>query len=202
MSIYSYKNQPGNVEAWRFGEACSKASKQPTGDYIDSGLALLRELEAKGYGIVQLAARPVGAEVSSDAKCTEDDGCPTERAVLQRFWREHQDARPAEAMAVATCDPNAMSAAIEALGEHHVCNQGCGEGHCFSNEQRHQVKLAGYAAQYHPAADRVAGPSEYRDALRELVNALGRTTWTSWQTTAEFDEELRDASELLAREGV
>jgi hypothetical protein len=25
-----------------------------------------------------------------DGICQEADGCPTERAVLQRFWREHQ----------------------------------------------------------------------------------------------------------------
>jgi len=25
-----------------------------------------------------------------DAICVEDDGCPTEVAVLKRFWREHQ----------------------------------------------------------------------------------------------------------------
>ena len=25
-----------------------------------------------------------------DSACKEDDGCPTERAVLQRFWRETQ----------------------------------------------------------------------------------------------------------------
>ena len=25
-----------------------------------------------------------------DMPCIEDDGCPTEKAVLQRFWRKHQ----------------------------------------------------------------------------------------------------------------
>lgn len=28
---------------------------------------------------------------SKDVECKEDDGCPTEKAVLQRFWRESQD---------------------------------------------------------------------------------------------------------------
>jgi hypothetical protein len=27
---------------------------------------------------------------SADGVCQEADGCPTERAVLQRFWRAHQ----------------------------------------------------------------------------------------------------------------
>lgn len=31
---------------------------------------------------------------SGDRVCQEADGCPTERAVLQRFWREHQDTGP------------------------------------------------------------------------------------------------------------
>jgi len=26
----------------------------------------------------------------ADKVCVEDDGCPTETAVLKRFWREHQ----------------------------------------------------------------------------------------------------------------
>ena len=61
--IYSYtKNQPQNVEAWRFGEACRVAADEPKcGDYIDRGLILLRELEAKGYGIVKL---PPNAELN------------------------------------------------------------------------------------------------------------------------------------------
>ena len=29
-------------------------------------------------------------EIESDRPHVEDDGCPTEKAVLQRFWREHQ----------------------------------------------------------------------------------------------------------------
>jgi hypothetical protein len=28
-------------------------------------------------------------EIESDRDHVEDDGCPTEKAVLQRFWREH-----------------------------------------------------------------------------------------------------------------
>lgn len=58
--VFSYtKNQPQNVEAWRFGEACRSAAGEPRcGDPIDMGLILLRELEAKGYGIVKLPPAP------------------------------------------------------------------------------------------------------------------------------------------------
>ena len=54
--VLTYKRQPNNVEAWRLGEACSLAAADPKcGDYIDRGLILLRELQAKGYGVVGLA---------------------------------------------------------------------------------------------------------------------------------------------------
>ena len=33
-------------------------------------------------------------EIESDRPHVEDDGCPTEKAVLQRFWREHQKQEP------------------------------------------------------------------------------------------------------------
>lgn len=56
MKIYTYRNQPSdNVHAWQLGEACRKAADDPKcGDYIDRGLILLRELEAKGWGVVRL----------------------------------------------------------------------------------------------------------------------------------------------------
>lgn len=52
---YTYtKRQPGNLDAWRIGEACSAASKASAGDHIDRGLVLLRELERKGFAIIPL----------------------------------------------------------------------------------------------------------------------------------------------------
>lgn len=56
MKVYTYEKQPtDNVDCWRLGEACSKAAKEERcGDYIDRGLILLRELQAKGYGIVKI----------------------------------------------------------------------------------------------------------------------------------------------------
>lgn len=56
--VFTYKKQPSdNVDAWRLGEACIRASKKPGGDYIDSGLSLLKELQEKGYGAIKLDAR-------------------------------------------------------------------------------------------------------------------------------------------------
>ena len=38
----------------------------------------------------RLAQKEPEPEKSQDKPCIEDDECPTEKAVLQRFWREHQ----------------------------------------------------------------------------------------------------------------
>lgn len=50
---YSYKDQPDNQGAYRIGLAANNL-KQPCGDLIDKGLALLAELEAQGYGIFEM----------------------------------------------------------------------------------------------------------------------------------------------------
>lgn len=61
--ILTFDDQPDNLGAWRIGEACRKAARSPGGDYIDGGLGLLKELQAKGYGIVALTpAAPEQAE--------------------------------------------------------------------------------------------------------------------------------------------
>ncbi|MBR8509620.1 hypothetical protein [Burkholderia cenocepacia] len=50
--VFTYRHQPNNVGAWRLGEACRAA--KPGGDPIDHGLSLLKELQAKGFGVVAL----------------------------------------------------------------------------------------------------------------------------------------------------
>jgi len=58
QQLFTYTSQPcDNVIAWRIGEACTKASQASAGDYIDRGLGLLKELQAKGYGVAALAAQ-------------------------------------------------------------------------------------------------------------------------------------------------
>jgi hypothetical protein len=54
--MLTYRNQPDNVGAWQLGEACRRAAELPAGDYIDRGLGLLKELQAKGYGVIALTA--------------------------------------------------------------------------------------------------------------------------------------------------
>jgi hypothetical protein len=58
--VFRYSvSQPDNVSAWGIGEACRRAADDPKcGDYIDRGLILLRELEARGFGIVPLPEPP------------------------------------------------------------------------------------------------------------------------------------------------
>jgi hypothetical protein len=49
--------------------------------------------EEAGYPVRDLYAAPQNSDTVSefepDAICQEADGCPTEKAVLQRFWRRH-----------------------------------------------------------------------------------------------------------------
>ena len=56
MKLWNYtKNQPLNLDAYKFGEACMvAAADMNSGDLIDRGLILLRELESRGYGIVKI----------------------------------------------------------------------------------------------------------------------------------------------------
>lgn len=53
---YTYAEQPGNPGAWKLGEAAHSAMQASAGDHIDRGLVLLRELQAKGFGVFELAA--------------------------------------------------------------------------------------------------------------------------------------------------
>jgi len=39
-------------------------------------------------------AQPEPEREQGDMPCIEDDGCPTEKAVLQRFWRKHRQPEP------------------------------------------------------------------------------------------------------------
>ena len=57
---YTYDAQPDNVGAWRLGDACRIANEEKAcGDFIDRGLILLRELQAKGFGVFDIAASPI-----------------------------------------------------------------------------------------------------------------------------------------------
>lgn len=53
---FTYRQQPtDNVTCSLIGEACRTAAMDPKcGDSIDRGLILLRELEARGFGVVVL----------------------------------------------------------------------------------------------------------------------------------------------------
>lgn len=42
-------------------------------------------------------------------------------------------------------------------------------------------------------------PNEIELALRELVEALNKTYWSSWQSTANFSQQLEDAETLLSK---
>ena len=51
---YTYAHPPGNQHAWAIGKAASQSAKDRAGDYIDSGLSLLRHLNTEGLGVFAL----------------------------------------------------------------------------------------------------------------------------------------------------
>lgn len=59
----------------------SAAIKGYDGEQVQTAIDVLK---------ARLAPFEPEPEKSQDKPCVEDDGCPTEKAVLQRFWREHQ----------------------------------------------------------------------------------------------------------------
>ena len=48
-------------------------------------------------------------------------------------------------------------------------------------------------------AAHVTTAAEVFKALDDLVRALDETSWSSWQTTAKFDKQLRYAEQVLIR---
>jgi len=50
---YTYQHQPNNGPAYNLGCAASATLNRPAGDTIDVGLILLRELEARGFGVFE-----------------------------------------------------------------------------------------------------------------------------------------------------
>ena len=51
---YTYDHQPGNVKASRIGNAFSQAGVTSSGDTIDRGLGLLKELQSQGFGVFDI----------------------------------------------------------------------------------------------------------------------------------------------------
>ena len=78
-------------------EALRARLAQPENDFNpdwDAMAVMVEEQQRMAKRIEELEARLAQPEPepekSQDKPCVEDDGCPTEKAVLQRFWREHQ----------------------------------------------------------------------------------------------------------------
>jgi hypothetical protein len=52
---------------------------------------LFRYLLGAHNRIAELEAQRDNVETANDSPCVEDDGCPTEGAVLKRAWRKHTE---------------------------------------------------------------------------------------------------------------
>lgn len=51
---YSYYDQPDNLAALKIGRGARNSYSYTSGDDIDRGLALLKELQREGFGIFEL----------------------------------------------------------------------------------------------------------------------------------------------------
>ena len=80
---YTYANQPGNVVAYKLGRASSSASLQRAGDFIDSGLILLKELQVEGYGVFDIGAEYTAPPSKPWVSLTDED-----REILEAVRRE------------------------------------------------------------------------------------------------------------------
>ena len=93
---------------------------------LDALEAYARNCNCEGGGAPCDAAKALRArlaqperEIESDQDHVEDDGCPTEKAVLQRFWREHQ-AQPEQEQCHHKFE-------VDQEAPSHSCCQMCGE---------------------------------------------------------------------------
>ena len=75
-----------------------------TPEWITNAIELLR---------ARLSA-PEPEREQCDMPCIEDDGCPTEKAVLQRFWRKHRQLEP-EPMAWLITDEMINSLQVDSI---------------------------------------------------------------------------------------
>jgi len=56
---YTYEHQPDNGPAYAIGCALHEAKHAPAGDEIDVGLALLKSLGKRGFGVFEMAPKGV-----------------------------------------------------------------------------------------------------------------------------------------------
>ena len=63
---FTYEKQPGNIDASRLGRAADATAVASAGDSIDRGLALLKELQAVGFGVFHLGPDAMQAKESGN----------------------------------------------------------------------------------------------------------------------------------------
>lgn len=62
--VFTHKYQPGNTDAYCIGQAAAATMRQRSGDAIDIGLHLVKQLNTKGYGIVEVERYPATGEAA------------------------------------------------------------------------------------------------------------------------------------------
>lgn len=129
-----------------------------------------------------------------EGTCKEDDGCPTEKAVLQRFWREHHkqaatEAAKATGTACVTCNGTGLVDDGEINHYQNGKPYMCGPVKCVKD-----------CPDCTPAARQPAPVvSDIETALRNLVEALDGAFISSWQSTHAWQDQLDAARNILDR---
>lgn len=59
---YTYEHQPHNGPAYSLGCAVAAAKNMPAGDEIDVGLALLKAMQAQGFGVFEIKPSAITKE--------------------------------------------------------------------------------------------------------------------------------------------
>lgn len=59
---YTYEHQPHNGPAYNLGCAVAAAKNMPAGDEIDVGLALLKAMQARGFGVFEIKPAAITEE--------------------------------------------------------------------------------------------------------------------------------------------
>lgn len=133
---------------------------------IRDGLPHCLELE-DAVAVLGSTAQVGRSEVEPDGDCVESDGCPTELAVLKRFWREHS-AKAAGHMVGA---PLLSTAAQDVLAERN--RQITAEGWTPAHDDEHACdEIAAFASFYAmPPAAREwdASSTGYGETLGEAI---------------------------------
>ena len=134
------------------------------------------KIEPNRQNPYKTAPQPISQEQTQpDSNCREDDGCPTELAVLQRFWREQQPVSQ-EPVAIGTEWKPCVKLPIVV----HVRDQREGESHVSTREGITPVRpddliMRGVAGEEYPIGRELFNKTYTFDTAPQPLKEVGLT---------------------------